>query len=139
MIRRPPRSTRTYTLCPYTTLFRSAVEHGVGHVGDLGAGGRGCGDQRLEHLGGGDHRLAEGHAAADDLLLDVRYVLERQAHPEVAAGDHHAVGQVEDVLETVDRGSGLDLGDDHRAVGADGHADRGDVLERKSTRLNYSN
>src|SRR3546814_19035556 len=29
MIRRPPRSTRTYTLFPYTTLFRSAglMEH----------------------------------------------------------------------------------------------------------------
>src|SRR3546814_7276388 len=27
MIRRPPRSTRTDTLCPYTTLFRSQ-EHG---------------------------------------------------------------------------------------------------------------
>src|SRR3546814_10716778 len=26
MIRLPPRSTRTDTLCPYTTLFRSAVE-----------------------------------------------------------------------------------------------------------------
>src|SRR3546814_14723108 len=25
MIRRPPRSTRTATLCPYTTLFRSAA------------------------------------------------------------------------------------------------------------------
>src|SRR3546814_16367836 len=25
MIRRPPRSTRTYTLFPYTTLFRSAI------------------------------------------------------------------------------------------------------------------
>src|SRR3546814_4343267 len=25
MIRRPPRSTRTDTLCPYTTLFRSAA------------------------------------------------------------------------------------------------------------------
>src|SRR3546814_18528702 len=25
MIRRPPRSTRTDTLCPYTTLFRSTV------------------------------------------------------------------------------------------------------------------
>src|SRR3546814_20865516 len=25
MIRRPPRSTRTYTLFPYTTLFRSLV------------------------------------------------------------------------------------------------------------------
>src|SRR3546814_3132505 len=26
MIRRPPRSTRTYTLFPYTTLFRSSVD-----------------------------------------------------------------------------------------------------------------
>src|SRR3546814_14635662 len=26
MLRRPPRSTRTYTLCPYTTLFRSAYK-----------------------------------------------------------------------------------------------------------------
>src|SRR3546814_5623171 len=26
MIRRPPRSTRTNTLCPYTTLFRSAAK-----------------------------------------------------------------------------------------------------------------
>src|SRR3546814_10303691 len=25
MIRRPPRATRTYTLCPYTTLFRSGA------------------------------------------------------------------------------------------------------------------
>src|SRR3546814_8637617 len=27
MIRRPPRSTRTDTLFPYTTLFRSAIRH----------------------------------------------------------------------------------------------------------------
>src|SRR3546814_17410272 len=27
MIRRPPRSTRTYTLFPYTTLFRSGHVH----------------------------------------------------------------------------------------------------------------
>src|SRR3546814_10948919 len=26
MIRQPPRSTSTYTLCPYTTLFRSAAQ-----------------------------------------------------------------------------------------------------------------
>src|SRR3546814_12844808 len=26
MLRRPPRSTRTYTLVPYTTLFRSEIE-----------------------------------------------------------------------------------------------------------------
>src|SRR3546814_5842097 len=33
MIRRPPRSTRTDTLCPYTTLFRSrgkTIEHSHG-------------------------------------------------------------------------------------------------------------
>src|SRR3546814_4329763 len=29
MIRRPPRSTRTDTLFPYTTLFRSAIEMGI--------------------------------------------------------------------------------------------------------------
>src|SRR3546814_20219104 len=29
MIRRPPRSTRTDTLFPYTTLFRSGVDHVV--------------------------------------------------------------------------------------------------------------
>src|SRR3546814_12179794 len=30
MIRRPPRSTRTDTLCPYTTLFRSRVRKVAG-------------------------------------------------------------------------------------------------------------
>src|SRR3546814_14582979 len=29
MIRRPPRSTRTDTLFPYTTLFRSRILHGL--------------------------------------------------------------------------------------------------------------
>src|SRR3546814_2396654 len=31
MIRRPPRSTRTDTLCPYTTLFRSLLALQVSH------------------------------------------------------------------------------------------------------------
>src|SRR3546814_20635332 len=35
MIRRPPRSTRTDTLFPYTTLFRSRLAH----QGETGAGG----------------------------------------------------------------------------------------------------
>src|SRR3546814_10296469 len=34
MIRRPPRSTRTYTLFPYTTLFRSGPAV-ILHMGDL--------------------------------------------------------------------------------------------------------
>src|SRR3546814_15875985 len=36
MIRRPPRSTRTYTLVPYTTLFRSPVaDRAVGDAEEL--------------------------------------------------------------------------------------------------------
>src|SRR3546814_11278190 len=39
MIRRPPRSTRTDTLCPYTTLFRSVelAPAMVGHDDAVGA------------------------------------------------------------------------------------------------------
>src|SRR3546814_6892692 len=40
MIRRPPRSTRTDTLFPYTTLFRSCSPV----VAGVDAGGRGCRD-----------------------------------------------------------------------------------------------
>src|SRR3546814_18369848 len=35
MIRRPPRSTRTYTLFPYTTLFRSVIGGSGGDVIDI--------------------------------------------------------------------------------------------------------
>src|SRR3546814_15691023 len=35
MIRRPPRSTRTDTLFPYTTLFRSAAFEHIGHRGQV--------------------------------------------------------------------------------------------------------
>src|SRR3546814_6986016 len=43
MTRRPPRSTRTDTLFPYTTLFRSAPggEHAVGQAEFGATGGRG--------------------------------------------------------------------------------------------------
>src|SRR3546814_20764075 len=36
MIRRPPISTRTYTLCPYTTLFRSEDLRGVDRLAAIG-------------------------------------------------------------------------------------------------------
>src|SRR3546814_17893398 len=65
MIRRPPRSTRTDTLFPYTTLFRSA-QQGLRHTTDLRRDRRHGGPQRwvltamllhhpngtLAHLGG---------------------------------------------------------------------------------------
>src|SRR3546814_7213434 len=37
MIRRPPRSTRTYTLFPYTTLFRSVALGLIQSPGEMGA------------------------------------------------------------------------------------------------------
>src|SRR3546814_9788175 len=37
MIRRPPRSTRTYTLFPYTTLFRSLLYLDLIHGDDIPA------------------------------------------------------------------------------------------------------
>src|SRR3546814_7342415 len=36
MIRRPPRSTRTDTLFPYTTLFRSVLRRGLSHLRSAG-------------------------------------------------------------------------------------------------------
>src|SRR3546814_20689754 len=77
MIRPPPRSTRTYTLFPYTTLFRSNVDVG------------------------GRHHLVEPHAepVADeqrvprgqvgrDVLVEDRLVLRvrSQEHDEVGLG-----------------------------------------------------
>src|SRR3546814_4538207 len=46
MIRRPPRSTRTDTLFPYTTLFRSLRSIGGGKAGDVDL--RRLDDQSLE-------------------------------------------------------------------------------------------
>src|SRR3546814_13429525 len=42
MIRRPPRSTRTDTLFPYTTLFRSGFDHICTRMGHLGLDRDGC-------------------------------------------------------------------------------------------------
>src|SRR3546814_3328436 len=69
MIRRPPRSTRTDTLFPYTTLFRSIVP--------LRPAGRG-GDQGL---GSGDlaRRRRKGGVAGVDLRrMDQRLAVEPQ-------------------------------------------------------------
>src|SRR3546814_19063670 len=61
MIRRPPRSTRTDTLFPYTTLFRSAA--------DIRERDRIVLDRRRWLLARGtaaDHDLPQPHARADD-------------------------------------------------------------------------
>src|SRR3546814_19933623 len=81
MIRRPPRSTRTDTLVPYTTLFRSAVHHqgdgvllrqaALAAVEQLvladARGGRLVLDDRLAVLG-----LDVGHRVGAALVADQR-------------------------------------------------------------------
>src|SRR3546814_2034908 len=87
MIRRPPRSTRTYTLVPYTTLFRSpSIGRENGRDGFHAA----LGEQyvRRDHNGAGrrtfgDPVVGRIESAADDHPLDQR----RLRHHHEAVGD----------------------------------------------------
>src|SRR3546814_8957701 len=72
MIRRPPRSTRTDTLFPYTTLFRSAGAGAEG--GDAGAI---FGQQCEQALGG-----------VDRLLRGVGDAVEEEAEPALPVATH---------------------------------------------------
>src|SRR3546814_17183287 len=74
MIRRPPRSTRTDTLFPYTTLFRSALAVGNhGPIGDIDG-----------------ERLVEAEArrlAARDRLAELLGAFAREHHRHQARKD----------------------------------------------------
>src|SRR3546814_17924857 len=76
-IRRPPRSTRTDTLFPYTTLFRSSADQPADHLGGVVDHGN---DARIVDAGRADH--ADG---ADHLLLGIA----------VGRDDHRAAGKAE--------------------------------------------
>src|SRR3546814_12312903 len=80
MIRRPPRSTRTDTLFPYTTLFRSLAH----------------GDHRILHAlaAAGDHvavPLADLRAMSDTALLDL-FILAIEASSARASVIRKALG-----------------------------------------------
>src|SRR3546814_11930309 len=71
MIRRPPRSTRTDTLFPYTTLFRSVYRSGLGLQGLRGTADgpiviSGPADRSAQFLGRPGHNTVE--------LRDVSYL-----------------------------------------------------------------
>src|SRR3546814_12246089 len=59
MIRRPPRSTRTDTLFPYTTLFRSYANHRRSYDH------RPCRHARPDQIGTGLHRRARSERRFD--------------------------------------------------------------------------
>src|SRR3546814_4552647 len=125
MIRRPPRSTRTVTPFPYTTLFRSAVRcvargvHQPGLAQHRACAGlvRGPDDPHLRHLVA---FAAIGEVAADAALV------------RAAVGDAHLdaviLEQLGDAFDVLEPGAGEDLS--HRMLTAS--------PDRKSTRLNSS-
>ncbi len=53
-------------------------------------------DHRLEHLGRGDRGLSAVERTEDDLLLQERHLGGTDLDAEIAARDHHRVGDVED-------------------------------------------
>src|SRR3546814_7866378 len=85
MIRRPPRSTRTDTLFPYTTLFRSSRRgrHGDRRVELLAEGGRRRGRARAEaeqqqavhHHDAALPARSEEHTSALQPLMRISYAV----------------------------------------------------------------
>src|SRR3546814_3142209 len=70
MIRRPPRSTRTDTLFPYTTLFRSVGHAGWSRSGASGLGREPRGPRRLR----GQPR-SEEHTSELQSLMRISYAV----------------------------------------------------------------
>src|SRR3546814_4713377 len=82
MIRRPPRSTRTDTLLPYTTLFRSPDAGGARHVsaaawlGVVVAGVYGAGEQRVDRgRGFAVAERSEEHTSELQSLMRISYAV----------------------------------------------------------------
>src|SRR3546814_1652527 len=94
MIQRPPRSTRTDTLVPYTTLFRSDHAEALHEAGDHEHGDAGDGGLRLgedeqqqvpadreddHHPGGTDRgcgpRRSEEHTSELQSLMRISYAV----------------------------------------------------------------
>src|SRR3546814_7133160 len=71
MIRRPPRSTRTDTLCPYTTLFRSKWRRQIG----------GCAHQQLKPVD-----PVKSRSAKQAQMLQVSLTPAAVAHRQVSKG-----------------------------------------------------
>src|SRR3546814_2480108 len=85
MLRQPPRSTRTDTLFPYTTLFRSQHAGGVFRHGIVREG------LLRDRTEAGDHRLVAGGRAGDLGTADGedRLPARRRAPVEQARSEEH--------------------------------------------------
>src|SRR3546814_9322527 len=125
MLRRPPRSTRTDTLVPYTTLFRSVV---AGAVLPL-AGAKTAFDVNLAALFQIAFDDADQPVAVDDDIMPFGALLAFAGHPVLPAFRRRDadIGDPAAVLEGFDFGIGAQIADQNNLV-----------EDRKSTRLNSS-
>src|SRR3546814_12375374 len=121
MIRRPPRSTRTTTLFPYTTLFRSKCRDQAGAAQESGRGCRdhgGAGFRLLDRLRPRAEIMAapgKNTAVLDSVTAPLRRYLDDERVTELV----------------INRPGGKKCVNVRRAVG-------GGTVDRKSTRLNSS-
>src|SRR3546814_21086901 len=111
MRRRPPSATRTDTLCPYTTLFRSEIDAALKRFGER------------RHLFA--DKQGELHSGRDERSREAR-VVGLAARPEFL---HRAENR-----DFAGRGFAAELADGRRHRGGVGVI----TLDRKSTRLNSS-
>ena len=95
-----------------------AVVHGVGHVGNLRPGGPGVLNHGFQHLGSGDHPLAQQAALVNQPLLNGGQLHKGDFHTQVASGHHDALAGLANSLNIVHTGLVLDLGDDLDALAA---------------------
>src|SRR3546814_17454281 len=104
MIRRPPRSTRTDTLFPYTTLFRSLLDLQLDHMVEFAAP---VAEDRIERVGlrGGARIAVEDHR---DVAAKLVEPLADQPRDDCIgdefAGVHHRLGLKADRRSRLDRG-----------------------------------
>src|SRR3546814_20838206 len=92
MIRRPPRSTRTDTLFPYTTLFRShAPEEAGGEAADDAAAEEEQGEQRQQGGERRENRARQRRVGRPVQQLAQRDLLVAAAHLAHPVEDHHGV------------------------------------------------
>src|SRR3546814_14363155 len=104
MIRRPPRSTLTDTLFPYTTLFRSLAVQAPPDRGDFGVEFAVGDAQRLDGAHRMDHRrmVAPAETAAD-LWVGARRQFLRQIHGDLARPGDRAAATLRGHFRLVER------------------------------------
>src|SRR3546814_4147848 len=127
MIRRPPRSTRTETLFPYTTLFRSPEQAGY-----LPREAALAGIERA----GGDHQVGLGHHLHDVGGVEVVALqsdgIDDDLEQLVAVADNLCLQHAGDALDAILKIAG----DAQQGALRRGAGERDG--DRKSTRLNSS-